>query len=441
MFPFWGQYIGAAGATEWLDCTAVGHMDVHSGVDHPQRRGVPPPGVPALPGTGECEVARTSDIAGWYAALQRDVGAATLVYANVYEWGYALDTPVEAGGCAAGNATAFCAARALWDGGFAEAAWGNGDLSKAADWNGSMWLKKGWPVAPGIRLLDPSVEPFRGYILSMLAAQLRETSPAGFCLDRQDHAQAFSARRDDGLAWDAGAPAAWMGASFLDVTRDMVALAHAQGAIAALSIQLPRVDLVGGFDAFLNEDSDDFSNSALNGLLALAKPSAGWRYSAWGTGTYEAFLQQAIVCGMTPLVPWEAGDHTVDAATDPAATAAALAYAPLYSLLVAKRWVLAPFAVELTSASAAADLWVNIFTVAAGVMVPVVHGVAAGVTTVSLAVNLGDDAPSAASAAALYPGGHEAPLALVPGRRGPRSYVFDDVPLERGCVVVLLRWS
>lgn len=86
MFPFWGQWLGEDGAEAWLDCTAVGHMDTDSGIYHPQRRGVPPPGVPPLPGTGQCESASAAAIAGWYASLKNAIGAETLVYANLFEW-------------------------------------------------------------------------------------------------------------------------------------------------------------------------------------------------------------------------------------------------------------------------------------------------------------------------------------------------------------------
>lgn len=137
-------------------------------------------------------------------------------------------------------------------------------------------------------------------------------------------------------------------------------------------------------------------------------------------------------------MPWNAGDHTVDGSSDPTATAAALAYAPLYMLLQAKRWLLTPFAVSLLGASATVDLRTNAFVVQAGVMVPIVNGEAAGVTSVSVAVNLGRDLRAPRGATALYPGGASSPLVLQPGPWGPQSYSFSDVPLVRGCVVILL---
>lgn len=211
--------------------------------------------------------------------------------------GYALDTPAVPP-CDSSNTTAFCRARALWDGeggeaGLSAAYVAGADMSTAADWNGSEWRGTGWPIAPGVKLLDPAVEPFRGYELALLAAQLVMTPAAGFCLDRMDHAAAFNPFRDDLLAWANGSAAAWLGSSFLAVSRDLVAIAHAAGALGAVSVQLPRIDLAGHFDAFLNEDADETSNAALNGLLAIAKPASAWRYSSWANESYELFLQQA----------------------------------------------------------------------------------------------------------------------------------------------------
>ena len=248
-FPYWGGWAGN-GDAEWENCVSVGHVDTYSGVDHPQTRGVPPPGVPPYAGTGECENASLPLVSSWYAQLLATTGVASLAYANVFEWGFALDIPDPH--CAPSNRSALCVANSLWrGGGFSAAYVMDGDYTTAADWRGSKILR-GWPIAPGVKILNPSVEPYRTYLLDSLAQQLAAVAApaAGFCMDRMDHTIAFDTQHDDGVAWAGGGPAAWLGASFASVSADMGRVARAAGGASVTSLLNPRLDLVSSYDAF-----------------------------------------------------------------------------------------------------------------------------------------------------------------------------------------------
>jgi hypothetical protein len=439
-FPFWGAWAGPldAGGGGWEDCVAVGHVDPFSGVPHPEQDGTRPPlGVPPYAGTGGCSRHSLGLVASWYRALAASAGVASLTYANLFEWGFALDDPPQEP-CAPGNGTAYCAARGLFYGpsGFSAALVGSGDYTSPADWDGSRLLR-GWPIAPGVKILDAAVEPYRSYVLATLAAQLAAGGAAGFCVDRMDHSAAFNRNRDDGVAWAGGAPAAWLGASFVSVAGDLLAAAHAGGFAGFVSLLNPRLDLVGQFDGHLNEFGD--VRTAEYGILGLAKPSSGWYWWNHSRGALspETYLQRCLVAGQSPMVPWELADHGAVPRDgfNPDPTPTYLAYAPLYTLLVRKRWLLTPGAVAL-GAGDSARLWANAYDVAAGLLLPVVDGAGAGAGAVSLTTNVGGGRGALCGAFALHPGGGNT---SVPARAvGATVFAFDGVPLARGAVVLQL---
>lgn len=455
-FPFWGAWGGPLAAApggagedgSWEDCVAVGHVDPFSGVPHPEQDGNPPPvGVPPYPGTGGCTRHSLGLVASWYEALRAATGVASLTYANLFEWGFALDAPVPPTplDCPTGNTSAYCAAHALYRGGagaggggtgFSSALVASGDYTSPGDWDGSRLLR-GWPIAPGVKILDAAVEPYRSYVLDTLAAQLGAGGAAGFCVDRMDHTVAFNLGRDDGVAWHGGGPAAWLGASFVSVAGDMLAGAHAGGFAGLVSLLNPRLDLVGQFDGHLNEFGD--MHTAEYGILGLAKPSSGWYWwnHSHGAVAPEVYLQRCVLAGQSPMVPWEAADHGAMPRDgfNPDPTPTFLAYAPLYTLLVRKRWLLTPGAVALAP-GASAQLWANAYDVAAGLLLPVIDGASTSIASVSLSTYVGEGRGGLCGAFALHPGGGNT---SVPARvLGIDSFAFDSVPLIRGVVVLQL---
>jgi hypothetical protein len=406
--------------------------------------------VPAYPGTGGCERnASLALVAQWYAQLQAQLGVASLTYVNPFEFGFALDVPDPAAACPPGNRTAYCVANALYrgrpglGGGFDAALVGGGDYTSPANWSGSTWLPSptGWPIAPGVKVLDPAVEPYRGYVVASLQAQLAAGGAAGFCMDRMDHASHFSRARDDGVAWDKGGPAAWLGYSHLSIAAALRDVAHAAGSAAVVSLLLPRLDLVGGlFDAFLNEHGDSQKTMPLYGLLGMFKPTSGWYWPQHLPPPVELYLRQCLVAGQSPQVPWALADHGDSPADAPDPTPVFLAYAPLYRLLVQKRWLLSAGAVELAPEAAAAGLWSNAFFTASGLLLVVADGLGVSTATIaSVTTNLGPAGAGGralAAAFALYPGG--ANVSVVARRTGASGYAFDDVPLVRGALVLQL---
>lgn len=446
-FPYWGGWAGT-GDAKWADCVAVGHVDSFSGVPHPQQDGThPPPGVPVYAGTGGCENASLPLVASWYAQLLASTGVVSLAYANVFEWGFALDIPDPA--CAPENRSALCVANGLWrDGGFSAAYVQDGDFTTAADWEGSKLLR-GWPIAPGVKILNPSVEPYRKYLLDALTQQLAAVaSPAaGFCMDRMDHSLLMDRSHNDGVAWAAGGPAAWLGASFAAISADMGRLARAAGGASVTSLLNPRLDLIATYDAFLNEYGDVQRYMPAYGLLGLSKPTSGWYWSAHRPPPVEVYLRQCLIAGQSPMVPWELADHAIvpKDGKHPDPTPTFLDYAPLYTLLEDKRWLLSHRAVVLDAAALAAGLWANAYVTSVGLLLPIADGEGKGVPSqpVSLSFSVGaafGSAPRVRGAWALYPGGGNVSVTPVPLADNATWYLSASLG-TRGCVVVQVQFE
>lgn len=465
-FPFWGQWIGFNGAKAWEDCVAVGHMDVYSHVPAPGQGGVPPPGVPPLPGTGQCESVNTTLISSWYASASSALNVSTLLYANLMEWGYAVEGNRSVDlQCGAGNDTAYCTANALWRGhpvyggvGFWSAGVGTGDYSGPQDWNGSTWTGTPgtWPIAPGVQTMDPGVEPYRSYILEQVGQQVVSTPSAGVCIDRSDHIRKFNPRGDDGVSWADGSPASWLGSGYASVVKEMGEMLHVAGMAVCASSTAPRLDLMGLMDVLYDEFGDLPWCAYVDGLLGLAKPVAAWYASPaslHGSPPVEAYLQTCILNGVSPSVPWVLGDHIIAGVEpgEPDPVPLYYAYAPLYTLLTHKRWLLTEGAVGLVGTSFGLNISTNAFLVGpAGstVMVPILAGTD-GLRTavVDVRVNASPVLPGgvpAGMAALLTPGSGRggAGVPLSPSVNADGSLLFSGVPLgPSGFVVLLLRYG
>eukprot|EP01062_Namystynia_karyoxenos_P029849 TRINITY_DN22361_c0_g1_i1.p2 TRINITY_DN22361_c0_g1~~TRINITY_DN22361_c0_g1_i1.p2 ORF type:complete len:804 (+),score=181.59 TRINITY_DN22361_c0_g1_i1:76-2487(+) len=466
-FPFWGQWLGTSSAYE--ACVAVGHMDPASGVPHPQRQGAPPPGVPRGPGVGQCERLSWAGIAAWYEKA-REAGFATLAYANLMEWGYGLPPGAarDAAQCSdPSNGTAYCEARRLWqqfNGGYLC----DHEYTVPSQWNGSQLLN-GWPIAPGVKLVDPAHPPFQGYQLAALKRQLLSTPCDGVCVDRSDHTGPTFRADPNGTAWHGGVPAKWMGTSYLETTERMGALLHGEGRAFFVSATNARIDLLRHFDGIYDEFGDEPRKNFLDGLLALFKPAAGWQHAAaaaagarrpraprvpgclsagaaaavprasaplQGQAAWDAALQRHLVAGLQPTLPLQWGDHTLlptQCGTNVSCFDFYAPYAGLFARLRKKRWLLAPAAVGAVPGWLSA----NAFLVADGALfVAAACGAHPGegdnATATLTATRALGFVPG--SAAALRPGLPPQPLALPPA---PRPLRF-ALRLHRGVAAVLV---
>lgn len=173
-------------------------------------------------------------------------------------------------------------------------------------------------------------------------------------------------------------------------------------------------------------------------LRDASPPWRRWNHTS-GALSPEIYLRQCLVAGQSPMVPWSLSDHGAvpndGFNADP--TPVYLAYAPLYSLLVRKRWLLTPGAVFLAPGNSS-TLWANAMDVDVGLILPVVDASSSdsGLTAVSLTTNVGSGRGALYGAYALYPGGVNA--SVTARELAPDVYAFDSVPLLRGTVVLQL---
>jgi hypothetical protein len=373
-FPFWGLWLGlgmSSSTTEWQNCVAVGHVDVYSNVYHPQRHGTPVPGIPDFPGTGLCELTSYDEINSWYQAGKQKLNMQSLYYANLFEWGYAIDmsaTDFSQLGCDASNTTAYCTANKYWFSGFNNTYIGDGDYANSTFWNGSEWIPVNgtWPIAPGVKILDPNAEPYRTYILDMLLTQIISTPDgSGMCVDRSDHSKSFNHKSDDGFSWKDNQPVAWLGYSYQSVIADMSTMLHLYNKSAWVSPTNPRIDLMGIYDGFYDEFGDTLIKMPVDGIIAMNKPAIAWYWSNHSGVSLDQYLPLTILHGLTPSVPWDLGDHILSVnGTVPNPIPLFQSYAHIYNRIIQKQWILEPFAVEAFNLTpVGSDLWKNIYMV------------------------------------------------------------------------------
>lgn len=468
-FPYWGQWLGFNGSSPFNCCTAIGHVDPASGVDHPEQEGVPPPGVPALPGTGACEtIDAAADVDAWYAAAMNRLGMAVLAYGNLMEWGYQIETNTSVDlGCDAGNTTAYCIANTLWRGEnalyprqpFSKCSVGGGDYSAASDWinGGSVWDQKAgtWPISPGVKVMDPLCEPYHSFTLAQIAQQVAQTPHlAGVCMDRSDHLHGFNAAGDDGYSWTGNTTAAFIGHSYGSIVNEIRLMLHGKGLSLWASPTAPRIDLVGLYDGIYDEFGDTPVCAALDGYMSLNRPAAAWYASPaslHGSPPVEQYLQTAILNGLPPTVPWVLNDHAITGVEAGQADPYPVyyAYAPIYKRITHKRWLLTHRAVSVTAAAGGIlNVSSNAFIVGQSqttVMVVVSAGSPslAG-AMVDIRVNAAPALPAGLppnGCSLQYPGWPSNTTAVEPTVNSDGSLAFASVSLApAGFVVVLLQY-
>jgi hypothetical protein len=141
----------------------------------------------------------------------------------------------------------------------------------------------------------------------------------------------------------------------------------------------------------------------------------------------DAFFQKYLYLGVFPMCPFPGNDHSLRPSEW--VDKVYLDYGPLMTLMRGKKWVLEPHVVRVPDGDAKA----NLFEVAQGYVVPVVYAGSAGTVKVALRSSklFGGDF----DAQVFHPGAAE-PTPVVVTRESDGLTL--DVPVKRGCAVVLL---
>ncbi len=248
----------------------------------------------------------------------------------------------------------------------------------------------------------------------------------GICIDRMDWLAEYNSRRDDGVSWIGDRPAASLYFSWLGLLDRMGPLWHDANKVIFCNPHINRLELMKQIDGIYNEFGQIGYNLNLSAFLAINKPYLAWTASVADLqNDPDGYLQHHLYVGAFPTAPFPGNDHTIE--PDPWAEKYYLDYGPLFRLLVGKKWVLTPHAVEVTDYKAKA----NIFQTDANYVIPVIHGLEASVQIVIKGIS----AEKLISCTATYPGD-------LPQRQLPvfveKDQMRMQVPLQRRCAVVVL---
>jgi hypothetical protein len=278
-------------------------------------------------------------------------------------------------------------------------------------------------------VMDCADPAYRDFLLDQARRHIdRLPQSSGICIDRLDWMRLYNDRADDGESWFEGRPARSLMASWNDLLARLGPLMHQAGKVVFVNNHYKRLDLLGHVDGIFDEFTYTGAPLNLTALLTLRKPALGWTDNeAALKPDPDAFFQRYLHLGVYPMAPFPGNDHSLR----PSAWVDRqyLDYGPLLSAMRGKKWVLQPHCVE----SATPGVKVNLFQVPGGYALPVTLGGQAKFAVVCLRNLPGLDR---LGCKALHPG-QDTPAAVTATLKDDSLTL--DVPLKRGCAMVLLR--
>jgi hypothetical protein len=279
-------------------------------------------------------------------------------------------------------------------------------------------------------VVDAGDPAYQAFLLEQVRRHIQWIpDSAGICIDRLDWLARVNTNADDGASWINGGPARSLGVSWLRLLDLLGPELHAAGKVIFVNPIYSRLDLLRQVDGIYTEFGQDGRSLNASALMGLRKPVLAWSYNeTLHQPDPDAFFQRHLLLGVFPTVPYPWNNHCIT--PEPAADQVYTDYGPLLDALRGKQWVLAPHCVEVTGGAAKA----NLFQVPAGYVLPVTFGGTAAQVQVTLRNTPG---LHHAHCTVLHPGGNvPAPLSVHPGPHGTLTL---QVPLQRGCGMVLLR--
>lgn len=283
----------------------------------------------------------------------------------------------------------------------------------------------------GCVVMDCGEPVYRNFLVAQARKHVEKfPASAGICIDRMDWLWCYNRQRDDGATWCDGGPARSLVVSWHDLMGRMGPVLHDAKKVIFGNPMYARLDLMREIDGFYDEHGQHPHSINTCSLLALYKPYIAW---TWELDEIEKnpddYFQRHLYLGAFLTAPVPGNDHTVlpNAKLDQWF----FDYGPLLDTLRGKRWVLLPHVVHVEGDKALA----NVFEVPGGYVMPVMLGgreTAAKVVLRGLPMLAGQ---TGFRAEVLRPGESQ-PVQLSTTAKG-RSLSL-DVPLKRGCAVLLL---
>jgi hypothetical protein len=194
-------------------------------------------------GPRACRQASYAQVEAAYSELRAQAGVTTLAYGNLYMFGALIepfDSPT--------NFTSACTPLPVDDYQRLNCSlnlqFRSEQFRHAALYNAGTDTQIVYP-GYGLAVVDPAEPSYRRFMVEQHQKQVDKTpSIVGVAFDEQQYLGNMNTRRDDGIAWHAGKPAASLLRSFIDVTSDIATqVLHPTGRGLLVNPHVYRLDM------------------------------------------------------------------------------------------------------------------------------------------------------------------------------------------------------
>ncbi|MCC6127192.1 MAG: NPCBM/NEW2 domain-containing protein [Pirellulales bacterium] len=293
----------------------------------------------------------------------------------------------------------------------------------------------GKPIASweGCVAMDPGEPVYQDHLVEQARRHIERIPESfGICIDRMDWIHFYNRERDDGRTWYKGRPARSLVNSWHAAMDRIGPMMHAAGKVIYGNPHYARIDLMRHLDGIYDEAGMQGVSLNMCALMGIDKPVMEWTWDLDEKGKGpDAFFQRHLYMGAYLTAPVPGNDHCM--LPDPTRERFYLDYGPLFDALRGKRWVLLPHVIRVEGDKALA----NVFEAPGGFVVPVISGGKEASVTVVLQGLPKLPGQKGFRCEAIQPAEANA-VALNAVEREDALRI--DVPLKRGCAMLLLNY-
>ena len=278
--------------------------------------------------------------------------------------------------------------------------------------------------------MDPGVKSYQDFLMDQASRHVSGLPHSyGICIDRMDWLRFYNHRTDDQVSWFGGQPVGSLLVSWKNIMQKLDTLFHNHNKVIFVNNHVKRIETLRYVDGIFDEFT--YAGTSLNtiALLGMNKPVTGWlRNEKDFLPDPDAMMQRYLYLGVFPMAPFPDNDHALR--PTPLVDSILIDYGPLLKQMVGKKWILKPHVVKVENNMAR----VNIYRNEKGYAIPVTYGGSHPV--VKVIIDTRQLNASGFKITAMHPGSEE----QVPVRSGIKDKFLElDVPLKRGCAMVLLK--
>jgi hypothetical protein len=214
-----------------------------------------------------------------YQELQSKAGVSTLAYGNMYMFGYKIQpfkmwesSSIFSSACDPPSTDDYQRSNCSLNMEFGK--WRDAAMFDPA--TGEQML---YPYGDyGLAIVDPGEPKWQAHMAAFhLKQTLKTPSLVGVALDEQQYLGSMNAKRDDGIGWYTGKPAASLLVSFITASAAIARTAlHPSGRGLLVNPHVTRLDMFRELDGILDEFGDAPTKMMTSGIAGLAMPVLAW---------------------------------------------------------------------------------------------------------------------------------------------------------------------